>query len=411
MAYVDQLDFEEAWNLDSAASRKFIQRWIDKEWTFIQQKEAKILQRLKEGPMIASLEPEWIQQRGYPRTVKAVASGGTTMTFSGYVNGTAITAELLHQIVQTGTILQKRESGVTKQFQITDTNFDDLAVSASVYGNTVWSNDNSGAVDYLILPAPGKDKDAFLYPTALPRDILQTYTTIFKRHVESHFQRRKLAQYAIGDEFLHQVELHMRALKDDIQLACLYDRPYYSAAYKSAMQVEGTTLGGILWWCEYMQTQQANTTTYVDAGGEPLNQTMLDKLGRNLVKTEQANLDRGGYEIWMHGDTFGAVQDFEKDFRRKSAEDKHVGFQVDTITLKEGAEMKILADDIILPDICLMIPTKTIEHGYFQDDTVRRDRVNVDPRFEQWLIHCSKWGMKPDNPRWIGLIYNLGSTV
>lgn len=190
MGYIDQLDFQEVWNMDDANSRKFVQRWIDKEWTFIQQKEAKILQRLQEGPEIASLEPEWIQQRGYPRKITAQATRGTTVTFSGHFNGRAMTPELMQQVITTGTILMKRVSGETKQVKITDTDFTDLAVSAAAYGNTTWAND-SGPIDYWILPAPGKDKDPFQHPTSLPREILQTYTRIFKRHVESHFQRRQ----------------------------------------------------------------------------------------------------------------------------------------------------------------------------------------------------------------------------
>jgi len=409
MGYIDQLDFQEVWNMDDADSRKFVQRWIDKEWTYIQQKEATILPRLQEGPEIASLEPEWIQQRGYPRHITAQATGGTTITFSGHFNGRTMTPELMQQVIGTGTILQKRVAGVTHQVKISDTDFTDLAVSAAAYGNTSWANDTS-PVEYRILDAPGKDKDPFKHPTSLPREILQTYTRIFKREVESHFQRRQLAMHGIQDEFLHQVELHMRALKDMIQTAILYDRPYYAnGEYKSAMAVEDATLGGIIWWVERMQELEPNREIYVNAGGEPLNQTMLDNLGRSLVKKEQANLGEGGYEIWMHGDQFGNVQDFEKDFRRTTADRKKVGFSGDEITLKEGQTMKLLGDDIIDPDICLMLPTKTIEHGYFKNDGVRRDKTNTDPRHEEWLIHCGKWGVKPANPRWIGLIYNLGS--
>jgi hypothetical protein len=409
MAYLDQLSFMETWNMDDTDSRALIQRYIDEEWKLITFEEAKLMKALKKGPAIASLEPEWFQQRGYPRYIMAQLSGGDTVTFSGTLNGRTLTAELMKMVIGTGTILELRVSGVPKQVKITDDDFTDLAVTAEAYGNTTWANDNAPA-QYMIVSQPGKDKDPFKEPRALPRELRKTYTQIFKRHVEITFQRQKMKMYGVQDETQHQVDMLMRDIKDEIQRALLYSRPYYdigTSVYQSGLAVADPTMAGILWWCDYAQSLEANTDIYVDAGGAPLDKDMLDNLGRALVKTEQAKLDRGNYQIWMHGDTRGGTQDFDAKYRRITGQERTAGFAIDKVELKEGQVMPLIGDDLVAPDICLMMPMDDIEHGDFEGDTLRRDLVNMDPRFKQWMLHCGTWGTKPANERVIGLIYNL----
>lgn len=397
--------------MNDAESRKFIERWIKDEWTLITYQEAKLLNRIVEGPQVSTLEPEWMQQRGYPRYVTAQCSGGNTVTFSGYFNGSAMSAALMKLIITTGTILELRTAGAAKQVQITDTDFTDLAVSAVAYGGTSWANDGSPA-DYLIVSNPGKDKDSFSNPRSLPRNMLQTYTQIFKRHVESHFQRERMAMHLIKDEKMHQVKLLMRDIKDEMQRVLLYSRPSWSgAAWESALAEDDATMAGIDWWCDKNQTDEANTTIDVDAGGAPLSQLVIDTMVRNLRKTENAPLDSAKYEIWIHGDTKFGAQDFDARYRRITGKEDQVGWEVKSILTREGVAMEFIADDLIAEDLCYIVPTNQIESGYFKDDTLRRDRTNTDPRFTQEMIHCGRWGLLVTNPRWIGRIKNLGSPL
>jgi hypothetical protein len=415
MAYIPQLSFMEQWNLDSAASRQFIQRYIDEFWRLITYKESKIISALSKGKEVAAVEIEGMMQRGYPRYIKAqCTTEGQThyVTFSGTINGVTLDADMLNQLMGQYSIVQKIASGVVHQVQVTQAApFSSLKCTAAAYGGTAWADDGS-AITYLLQGQPQNDTDDFKEPRALPRQMIKTYTHTFKRHVEMTYIRQKLAQYGVQDELLHQVNMHLRDMKDELARALVYDIPKNETTTPlSALATPASTMRGILAWTAWNQVQEANTLIYVDAGGAPLDPDMLDAIARNGVLTEQWTLDRGDYQIMMHGNTRMDTHDWQQRFRRTTGDETKVGFHNKTIELKEGQEMELVADDLIDPSLCFMLPTKEMQWGYFEGDTFRRDLQNMNARYKQWMIHGTTWGVLPTNPRAIGLIYNLGYSL
>lgn len=409
--YVSPLPFGTTWLMESADAALYIDRWIDTKLTLIQRAESRFLKALKKGPTVDSTSPEWMQQRGYPRTITAQATGGNTITFSGKFNGQNMTAALMKQVIRQYTVLQKRVAGVTYQVQISDSDFTDLAVSAVAYGNTSWANDNA-PIEYRIISQPASDDREFAHPTFLPRAMLKTFTQVFERDFNINLTEQKERQHLIKDPTEHQITMILRSIKDEQADVVFNGRPYWDVGTSAYLGMRsGTsrpTMPGVLWWIEYAQSQEANTAIWYDAGGEALTEDMINKVVSSLEQTEDADLGTGRWEGWTSYKVRPYINEFEDERRRTTRQEKTAGSRITNIETDRGLTLPV-DDDVVIPDdIFFIAPMDTIEWGDFKDDPIRRSPIpSNSARILRWQIHGQNYGTKPDNPRWLGGIYNI----
>jgi hypothetical protein len=160
--------FSELWSLNTEEGRQKVNRIILAGIDRTQNERSMFAGKIRNGPTIDQEFVTWLDERDYPRSVQA-SLATNTLTFSGNLFGSAITAVTILQIIRVGTILERVSDGV--QVEVTDiaglatTPWDCTVV---VHGGTTLSDD-SEATEWTIEGELWTDLTDATNPRALDR--------------------------------------------------------------------------------------------------------------------------------------------------------------------------------------------------------------------------------------------------
>jgi hypothetical protein len=165
---------------------------------------------------------------------------------------------------------------------------------------------------------------------------------------------------------------------------------------------------GLCTWSIITQDEFPNPSVFVDKQGYALSKSDLDNLARSLWLDEHADFHNGDWWIVCHPDTHGFIQDFDISHRRSNKKDKGMGFQVDEFHAKIGKSFPILPERYMRPGDLIVVNFDAFSYGYYANDSVQRQEIPTQGRYQRWLISFQAYGLTARNPRAnIGVIYNL----
>ncbi len=152
-------DFMKLWTQSDQASERLLQKFLLVGLDKVVQGQSDVLSKIPVGKPVSSPVVRWLEEWGYPSQVTAQLSG-TSLTFSGYLFGKAISAESLKKVIRTGTILERPSDGVqAKVSSVTG-----LAATVAAYGNTTLSDDTSAQKPGTSFPKSGPTIGMLLSP-------------------------------------------------------------------------------------------------------------------------------------------------------------------------------------------------------------------------------------------------------
>ena len=161
-AFASQGDFMKLWTQSDQTSERKLQKFLLTGLDKIVQSRSDFLSKIKVGETIATPIVRWMEEVQYPTAVTALWDGSTTLTISGTLFYSAVTAAAIRKVVRVGTILERQSDGVQLKVSAVDGIVDGSPFAATVglYGNTTGSLDG-GAVTWEIISEVWSDyKDA-----------------------------------------------------------------------------------------------------------------------------------------------------------------------------------------------------------------------------------------------------------
>ena len=404
--------FNEDWNATTQGKPDiFIEEWLKPAMTEIFLEESPFAKELNKAGTVASLAPSWQTRQGYPERLTATMASGDgltgTVVFSGTFNGAAITAELLAQVLRKGSVLQKIENGTIVQAKITQAApIASLTATIAKHGGTTLTADTA-VTEYLIMSPSWADTRGIEQPTSLPRKREHTFTQIFRGEVEVTDTDQNLDEKLVTNPLQQQVEMVLMRMAREKAAAFINGRPVSDGAggWYTGYDTNEPYMAGLLWWAEYAQTNESNPLIYVDCDNQALTAEMIKELAHQLYLTELAKIERSRYQVWGHPTTMRYKERFQEAFRRTDAKTTKVGFDNNTIDL-EGVEVPFKSDRLIPETYVVLAPMADLSYGPFKNGT-KRKKVETDDFSEQWMIKEHIYGLLPENPRHIGVLYNV----
>ena len=124
----DVIDFMKLWTQGDPASERFLRNFLLMGLDKVVQGQSDVLSKIPVGRPVSSPVVRWLEEWGYPSQLTAQLSG-TSMTFSGYLFGKAITPESVKKVIHAGTILERPSDGV--QAKVVSVN--DLTATVAAY--------------------------------------------------------------------------------------------------------------------------------------------------------------------------------------------------------------------------------------------------------------------------------------
>lgn len=404
--------FNEYWNATAQGKPDiFIEEWLKPYMTEVFIEQSKFGKEVKKGQTVATLAPSWQTQQDYPDRLTATmasADGLTgTVVFSGTFNGAAISSELLAQVLRHGSILQKIESGTIVQASITQAApIASLTATIACHGGTTLTADTT-ATEYQIMAPSWADTRGIEQPTSLPRKREHTFSQIFRGEVEITDTDQNLDEKLITNPLDRQVKMVVARMAREKAAAMITGRPVWdtgTSAWLTGYDTAEPYMAGIQWWAEYAQTNQANPLIYVDCDNQALTPRMLKDLAHNLYMTEMADLSKN-YQIWGNPTTMRYTEAFEEAYIQTTPDRKVVGFEKNAIML-EGEQVPFKSDRLFPPTFVYLLPMSNLSYGPFKNGT-KRKKVETNDFSEQWMIKDHVTGLLPENPRHIGVLYNI----
>lgn len=399
-------DFMKLWTQSDPESERKLAKILLRGLDTVVQEQSDLLSKIKIGPPAASPVVRWLEEWGYPSQITAQLTG-TTMTFSGHLFGAAITEESLSQVIRVGTILERSSDGVQAKVGA----LSGLTATVTGYGNTVLSDD-SNPMSWEIIAEVWSDYRDAADPRSLNRIIREVGTQIHAETFEIPKTRKNTRYEVVGDEIQHQIKALMEKLRRQLAYAVLRSRPFHDGSgYVYGNRTEEPTMCGLCTWPSLVQAELPNPHVYVNKQGQPITKEDLDRLARHMWLDEHANFNKGDWWIVCHPLTNQYIQDFDISFRRIERDDRGIGFHVETFESKIGKSFPILADRYLRPDVVLMVNLAAVSYGYYANDTLTRQEIPTQGRYQRWLISFQTYGVVVRNPRSnIGMLYGLPTT-
>jgi hypothetical protein len=397
------IDFMKLWTQGDPASERFLQKFLLMGLDKVVQGQSDVLSKIPVGQPVSSPVVRWLEEWGYPSQLTARLSG-TSMTFSGYLFGKAITPESVKKVIRAGTILERPSDGV--QAKVVSVN--DLVATVGAYGATVLTDDAQARTWDIISEVWSDYRDA-AEPRALDRIFREVGTQIHAETFEIPKTRKNTKYEIIADEVEHQITALLDKLRRQLAYAVLRSRPYHDGTgFVYGNKTEEPTMCGLCTWPVITQAELSNPNVYVNKNAVALSKLDLDNLARHLWLDEQADYNKGNWWIVCHPLTHQYIHDFDISYRRMEKSDTAVGFYVDTFDAKIGKSFPILSDRYMRPDVLMLVNFESTKYGYYANDRLDRKEIPTQGRYQRWLISFQNYGVVARSPRSnIGMIYGL----
>ncbi len=396
-------DFMKLWTQNDIDSERRLKKILLEGLDKVVQQQSDVLSKIKIGQPVATPVVRWMEEWGYPSQITAQLVG-STITFSGYLFGKAVSADSLGKVIRTGTILERPSDGV----QAKVTSLDGLTATVEAYGATTLSDD-SEAVGWDVISEVWSDYRDASDPRSLERVFREVGTQIHAETFEIPKTRKNTKYEIVQDEVQHQITALLEKLRRQLAYAALRSRPYHDGSnFVYGTHTEEPTMCGICTWPVLTQAELANPNVYVNKSAAPLTKTDLDDVARNLWLDELADYNTGEWWIVCHPLTHQYIHDFDISYRRMDQDATGVGFKVDTFDAKIGKSFPILSDRYMRPDTLILVNFDKFSYGYFNQDRLERKEIGTQGRYQRWLISFQTYGVVARNPRSnLGMIYGL----
>jgi len=399
------LDFMKIWTQHDRASELTMKAMLLYGLDTVISEDSDALSRIRVDPPATNPLVRWMEEWGYPSRLTATLNG-TTMIFSGYLFGNAVTRESLKKVIRDGTILERTRGGS----QVKVTSIDGLSASVAAYGNTHLTDDPEPAGWDIIAEVWSDFRDADR-PRSLDRMSREVGTQIFAETFEIPKTRKDSKYAVIRYETEHQIAALLGKLKRQLAYAVLRSRPFHDGSeFVWGNKTEEPTMCGLCTWPEVTHSELPNPNVYVNKGGQPVTKADLDNLVRQLWLDENADYNKGDWWIVCHPDTHRFIHDFDISHRRMEKKENHIGFRVDEFHSKIGKTFPILSDRFMRSGALMVVNFEAFSYGYFADDFLDRKEIATQGRYQRWLVSFQTYGVVARNPRAnSGLIYGLPS--
>lgn len=411
MAQADVIELLKPWTQSSEDARKKQAKVLEAGIDHRRERKSDIFGRIKKGGEITSLKKEWMEATTYQNKVTASLSG-TTMTFSGYLLGAAISAESMRQHIK-GRVILERDDGVQAIVSDTpgDVNYTALTAVVAAHGNTVLSDDATPTQWTILAPAVSEYDDSFI-PNAIDRRFRWCSTQIVKYNYEQPWSKQSiLMEGGIGlDEMGYQIKELTNNLYQKQALAVLRSRPQYSGGqWKDAYSIANSTLHGMCFWPDLTQSEMANPNVYINMASDPIDPDTMNNIAHFLMYDELADYNSGDWVFAMHPTQSQYISEFGKEDRRFEYKDNKYGYRVQTFGSKVGKDFELLVDPNMRADTILLVDLSAFSWGYVKGQGVKvTDLAEDNTLIYKKKITAYMWGTMVRNPRAkVAKIYGL----
>jgi hypothetical protein len=367
------------------------------------QAQSDVLSKIKLDRSVAIPVVRWMEEWGYPSTITARLTGNN-LAFTGHLFGQAVNGDLVRKVIRGGTILERPGDGC----QVKMSSVDDLSAVISVYGNTSLADDPTPVAWDIVSEAWSDFRDASA-PRSLERTFREVGTQIFAETFEIPKTRKNTKYEIIPYEAEHQIIALIVKLRRQLAYAVLRSRPFHDGSqFVWANKTEEPTMCGLCTWPAVTYNELPNPNVYVNKDGKALTKIDLDNLVRQLWLDEHADYNKGDWWIVCHPSTHQFIQDFDICYRRIERKDRTIGFHVDEFHSKIGKSFPILSERFMRPGILIAVNFKAFKYGYYSNDSLERQEIHTQGRYQRWLVSFQTYGVVARNPRAnIGMIYGL----
>jgi hypothetical protein len=367
------------------------------------QAQGDALSKIKLDRSIATPVVRWMEEWGYPSTVTARLIGNN-LAFSGHLFGQPVNGDSLNKVIRDGTILERPRDGC----QVKISSVDGLAAAVTAYGNTSLADDPGHTAWDIISEVWSDFRDAS-GPRSLERTFREVGTQIFAETFEIPKTRKNTKYEIVPYEPEHQIIALIAKLRRQLAYAVLRSRPFHDGSqFIWGNKTDEPTMCGLCTWPAVTHNELPNPNVYVNKNGQALTKVDLDNLVRQLWLDEHADYNKGDWWIVCHPSTHQFIQDFDICYRRIEKKDKTIGFHVDEFHSKIGKSFPILSERFIRPGVLIAVNFKAFKYGYYANDSLERQEIRTQGRYQRWLISFQTYGVVARNPRAnIGMIYGL----
>lgn len=134
----------------------------------------------------------------------------------------------------------------------------------------------------------------------------------------------------------------------------------------------------------------------------------LDNLVRQLWLDEHADYNKGDWWIVCHPSVHQFIQDFDIAYRRTDRKDKATGVLVNEFHSKVGKTFPILSERFMRPGVLIAVNFDAFKYGYYENDSLERQEIPTQGRYQRWLLSFQTYGVVARNPRAnVGMIYGF----
>ena len=277
------------------------------------QAESDALARIKVDEPVTGPVIRWMEEWGYPSTVRAQLTGNTMSLHRAPLREAVSRQTSVRKVIREGTILERPLDGC--QAKVVSVN--GLSAAVTAYGNTVLRDDPE-PVDWDIISEVWSDYRDAAEPRSLNRIFREVGTQIFAETFEIPKTRKNTQYEIVPYEIEHQIAALLGKLRRQLAYAVLRSRPFHDGSqFAWGNKTDEPTMCGLCTWPAITQHELPNPNVYVDKAGQPLTKADLDNLVRGLLAGRARKLpDKGDWWIVCHPMTHQFIQDFDISYRR-----------------------------------------------------------------------------------------------
>jgi hypothetical protein len=410
MASSDLATWVKTWQRDGADYERQQNLEILEGLSIVSERKSKFFSGIKQGPKRNDTVVYFYEEVQPGNSITGTLSS-TTLTFSGNLQGSAITGDTLKNHVRKLTVLMRESDGM-KCYVTASMSYDSAPYEATVaaYGNNTLSDDSS-ATTYLILGVASSDYDSEYVVEATDHDYRWVSTQTFKHYLEIPYTYRDTSLRMVADKLGHDLNLIINTINNRRMMATMEGEPPYDSGYKHKRQEDNSFVTGIFTWPKIVQSEMANTDVYVNNGGDPLTPDILNRLINNLAESETADYNEGDWVLLMNPITHDYLSDFYADQRDFAFSDTDVGYTASAFRSKIGKRFPIIPDWYCTKSKMALIDRSTLEWGWFGNQALKNETLGTSTiNAKQKKIYGQWYGIICRRPRQIGVVYNMPTT-
>jgi len=404
MAKADMNNFLLPWTQSGQEAERLMTKQFEDGIDYIDDIKFDFASRIKKGKDRPSHLVRWAEEHTYQTHVLGTLTG-TTLVFSGYLLGDAITSAGLKQCVKVGTIVERVSDNLQLLLSLTevDIDYDNLtAANCSVWGNSGTLSNDTDAQTYRLVGDVVSPYDEAFMPRSLTRKTRWCSAQIFKDNFEMPLTAESIEREFTGmDEIGHQVTKLQEFMRERRALAIMYGRPPYSdGKFIDAYQTERSSVIGVYTWADICQSERANPNIAPDQGGNAVDSVVLNQMITAGWEEENYDYNKGDWCILVSPNTFLYMNDWGQEQIITTQDETVVGRSINKFKSSVGKTFDIVVDPIARKDTLAIVDSSAFEWGYVskQHPQVRNlgeDNTLVEKKKLWFMI----WGTKVRDPR------------